>query len=59
MGAGFAVYVPETDVAAVLDVGNTFPFGVFRAGYVEQSVEKRVVIQPKSLEYSGDTLAVR
>ena len=59
MGAGFAVYVPEKDVAAVLDVAKAFPFGAFRAGHVESSPTKRVVIAPKGLEYLGDTLQVR
>jgi phosphoribosylformylglycinamidine cyclo-ligase len=59
MGAGFAVYVPEKDVPTVLDVAKAFPFGAFRAGHVEKSANKRVVIAPKGLEYSGDTLGVR
>ena len=32
MGAGFAVYVPEKDVPAVLDVAKVFPFQALRAG---------------------------
>jgi phosphoribosylformylglycinamidine cyclo-ligase len=59
MGAGFALYVPEKDVATVLEVAQAFPFDAMRAGHVERSATKRVVITPKSLEYSADTLAVR
>ena len=59
MGVGFALYVPESDVATVLDVAKGLPFGAFRAGHVERSAAKRVVITPKRLEYSADTLAVR
>jgi phosphoribosylaminoimidazole (AIR) synthetase len=59
MGAGFAVYVPEKDVATVLDVAKAFPFGALCAGHVENSAAKRVVITPKDLAYSADTLAVR
>jgi len=59
MGAGFAVYVPEKDVPAVLDVAKPFPFRTWRAGQVEKSATRRVVIKPKRLEYSADTLAVR
>jgi phosphoribosylformylglycinamidine cyclo-ligase len=59
MGAGFAIYVPETDVSAVLDVAQAFPFKAMRAGHIEKSASKRVVITPKALEYAGDTLAVR
>jgi phosphoribosylformylglycinamidine cyclo-ligase len=59
MGAGFAIYVPEKDVATVLDVARPFPFKAFRAGQVEKSATRRVVITPKGLEYSASTLAVR
>ena len=59
MGAGFAVYVPEQDVATVLEIAKAFPFGAVRAGHIEQSSAKRVVITPKGLEYSAATLAVR
>jgi phosphoribosylformylglycinamidine cyclo-ligase len=59
MGAGFALYVPEKDVAAVLDVAGAFPFRALPAGHVEKSAAKKVVIAPKKLEYTGDTLGVR
>lgn len=59
MGAGFAIYVPQNDVATVLDVAKAFPFAALEAGRVEKSATKRVVITPKGLEYSADTLAVR
>ena len=59
MGAGFAIYVPETDVAVVVDIAKSFPFQALRAGHIENSPTKRVVITPKSLVYSADTLGVR
>ena len=59
MGAGFAIYVPEKEVALVLDVAKAFPFQALRGGHVEKSATKRVVIVPKGLEFSADTLAVR
>lgn len=59
MGAGFAIYVPETDVPIVLDIAKSFPFQALRAGHIEKSATKRVVITPKQLEYSADTLGVR
>lgn len=59
MGAGFAIYVPQTDVAAVLDIAIAFPFAALRAGHVEKSATKRVVIVPKGLEYAAATLGVR
>lgn len=59
MGAGFAVYVPEKDVPGVLDVTRSFPFNALHAGHIEQSDRKKVVLSPKSLEYTSETLAVR
>jgi phosphoribosylformylglycinamidine cyclo-ligase len=59
MGAGFAIYVAENDVARVLDIAKAFPFAALRTGHVEKSATKRVVIRPKNLEYSADTLGVR
>ena len=59
MGAGFAIYVPEHDVATVLDIVRPFPFSALRAGHVEKSATKRVVISPKGLEYAASTLGVR
>ena len=59
MGAGFAIYVPEKDVATVLDVAKGSPFGALHAGHIEQSASRRVVITPKALEYAADALQVR
>ena len=59
MGAGFAIYVPDKDVPAVLEVAKGFPFAALRAGHIEKSPTRRVVITPKGLEYASDTLAVR
>ena len=59
MGAGFAVYVPEAAVSAVVDAARAFPFRAFRAGHIEKSPTKRVVITPRGLEYTRESLAVR
>lgn len=59
MGAGFALYVLEADADAVLQVAASHQLGAFRAGYIERSGKKKVVIKPKSLEYSGVTLGIR
>jgi phosphoribosylformylglycinamidine cyclo-ligase len=59
MGAGFAIYLPQNDVKAVLEIASAFPFAARQAGHVEKSATRRVVITPKNLEYSGDTLSVR
>lgn len=59
MGAGFAVYVPEHAVGTVMDAARAFPFQALLAGHVEKSDRRKVVIEPKGLEYAGDTLSVR
>ena len=59
MGAGFALYVPESDAGTVLQVADSLGFGALCAGHIEQSSEKKVVIRPKNLEYLGSTLGVR
>ena len=59
MGAGFALYVSESDVGKVLRAAESLGFGALHAGHIEQSDEKKVVIQPKGLEYLGSTLGVR
>jgi phosphoribosylformylglycinamidine cyclo-ligase len=59
MGAGFAIYVPEKDVPAVLDAARSFPFAAHRAGHVERSAAKRVAVVPNGVNYSADTLGVR
>ncbi|MDD5153042.1 MAG: AIR synthase-related protein, partial [Candidatus Pacebacteria bacterium] len=59
MGAGFALYVSGDDVNEVLKIAASHEFHALCAGHIERSSEKRVVIEPKGLEYSGTTLSVR
>ena len=64
MGAGFALYVAEKDVEAVHETVRTIsspdhPYHALHAGHIELSDTKRVVITPKGLEYSAESLAVR
>lgn len=58
MGAGFALYVDEADVSMVIELAAQNNQCAYKAGYVEAG-DKKVVIRPKDLEYTGDTLAVR
>jgi len=58
MGAGFALYVAEADAQIVLEVARSLGLGALVAGHIEVG-DKKVVIKPKSLEYAGETLAVR
>lgn len=58
MGAGFALYVAESDVEKVLVTARRLGLKALAAGHIENG-DKKVVIKPKGLEYAGDTLAVR
>ena len=58
MGAGFALYVPLPHVSKVTRIAQDLGFDAWNAGHIE-SGEKKVVIQPKGLEYAGETLTVR
>jgi phosphoribosylformylglycinamidine cyclo-ligase len=59
MGAGFALYVPNSDVAKVLTIAHSLGMTALRAGTIESSKVKRVAIHPLGLEYLGSTLGVR
>jgi len=60
MGAGFALYVPKSEVPKVYEVAKRYEkrFHTFEAGHIEAG-DKKVVIIPMGLEYAGETLAVR
>jgi len=58
MGAGFALYVTEAQAIQVIDIAQNLGLRAFVAGHIEEG-DKKVVIKPKNLEYSGETLAVR
>jgi len=59
MGAGFALYVRECDVAKLLSIAHSLGMSASRAGYIESSKVKRITIHPLGLEYLGSTLGVR
>jgi phosphoribosylformylglycinamidine cyclo-ligase len=81
MGAGFALYVPQSDVEKVLAICRENNLFGFQAGYIEEPaqkesvdlnirflgrncalpapLEKKLVIRPKGLEFSGSALNIR
>ena len=62
MGAGFVLYVPESDVKKLWDVFHHFApwtFGIVWAGHVFASDEKKVVIKPRGITFTADELKVR
>ena len=61
MGAGFALYIPGKDAEKVLQLGSEpdYDFHSILAGYIIEDGNKRVMINPVSLEFAAETLAVR
>jgi phosphoribosylformylglycinamidine cyclo-ligase len=59
MGAGFALYVRDSDVKKVLAIASRLGMSALRAGTIESSQVKKVAIHPLGLEYLGSTLGVR
>ncbi len=59
MGAGFALYVRESDVRKVLTIASRLGMSALRAGTIEANTVKKVVIRPLDFEYLGLTLGVR
>ncbi len=58
MGAGFAIFVAEKDVAQVLKLAETHNIKTYNAGVVETG-DKKVIIEPKNLTFEKDSLRVR
>jgi phosphoribosylformylglycinamidine cyclo-ligase len=58
MGAGFALYVPASAVAAALAVGKRSGFDLLHAGEVTDGPQ-RVVIEPLGITFEGASLQVR
>jgi len=59
MGAGFALYMGEGDVKKVLTIAHALGMFALRAGVIELSKIRRVIIRPLGIEYLGSTLGVR
>jgi phosphoribosylformylglycinamidine cyclo-ligase len=58
MGAGFAIFVAEKDVPQILKLAENHNIKAFNSGVVEAG-EKKVIIEPKNLTFSKETLQVR
>ncbi len=59
MGAGFALFLPESEVPKLLRAMGGVPHRVLVAGRVEESAEHRVIIRPKDIEFTAADLRVR
>ncbi len=58
MGAGFAVFVAQSDAQKVVDIAAREGFNALIAGTVQEGA-KQVKITPKDIVFAGDTLEVR
>jgi phosphoribosylformylglycinamidine cyclo-ligase len=59
MGAGFALFMPRSEGRKFFAAMNDLPYTVMQAGTVEECAERRVIIRPKNIEFTGDDLQVR
>lgn len=58
MGAGFAVFLPAAQAKTVVATAAKHDLKAIIAGHVEQGT-KQVIIKPKNITFTGDTLEVR
>ncbi len=58
MGQDFAIFVPEKDMKKALMIVKKCGFEGMDAGYIEKG-ERKVVIQPKNITFTGDRLDLR
>jgi hypothetical protein len=58
MGQDYAIFLPEKDVKKAQAIVRKNGFESLDAGYVEKG-ERKVVIQPKDITYSSETLNLR
>lgn len=66
MGAGFALYVPPGDVDRVTAIANEHHMTALDAGFIDAGLrprqnaeEKKVIIEPLGIEWTGEALGVR
>lgn len=63
VGAGFALYVPQDQVQRVLEIlavsEDSKRYKAVHAGYIEESKERKVVIEPVGIEFKGSELQIR
>lgn len=58
MGAGFAIYVPQSDAQRVVELAAANNLKATIAGSVEAG-SKQLIIEPRNITFAGDTLGVR
>ncbi len=59
MGAGFAIFVAKNMAKKVVQLAADIGFDSMEAGCVTAGPDRQVIIRPKNLVYSGETLQIR
>ncbi len=59
MSVGYALFVPEHQAQEIAPAIKNQPFRPFYGGHIEESDQKKVVIKPKGIIFSAESLAVR
>lgn len=58
MGMDYALFIPEKDIKRAQQIIKKHKFQSLDAGYIEKG-ERKVVIKPKNIEFSGERLDLR
>ena len=58
MGAGFAIYLPQDQVARAQRIAKKHKLKSWNAGFIENG-PKQVIIKPKDVVFRGKTLGIR
>jgi len=58
MGQDYALFLPEKDVERALSIINKSKFEGMNAGYIENG-EKKVILQPKNITFTSESLDLR
>lgn len=60
MGAGFALYVPPSEVAGVIALAKAHGIHAWHGGHIEKhGDDKKVIIVPKGITLEADSMAIR
>lgn len=58
MGAGYAVFTPKGELQKILAISQRHNIKAYEVGVIEKG-EKRVIIEPKNIEYKAKSLQVK
>ena len=58
MGAGYAIYLPPTEVESVIQIAKSLKLMAWDAGHVEKG-PRQVIIKPKNITFSSQSLEMR